>query len=250
MVNKRCKLYLDETGSPDLSHHDPNYTLCGIIVSDDHAVKIKTYANQIKFKYWNDTTVVFHSVDIGKAQNKFSILKDKVIAEDFHNDLTSFINTGHYKAIVVSVDKRAAQLKGWSSADIMTAAFDKMLELYAQYLSHLGMDGQIIMESSSHDIEFHRRYAHFISNGIPSLSLNHYDVKLILTAVSFVSKKNQDIETQIADLLAYPAICKMLHDEGIKKIACNSYEERIGNILYHSKVVNLNGTKAFVRLPH
>ena len=41
MANKLYKLYIDESGAPELSHHDKNYTLCGIIVQPYQAEELK-----------------------------------------------------------------------------------------------------------------------------------------------------------------------------------------------------------------
>ena len=56
-------------------------------------------------------------------------------------------------------------------------------------------------------------------------------MKKILTSISFVSKNNQDIETQIADLLAYPAGYSCLVTDGTKAIVPNSYEDNLCKIL-------------------
>lgn len=90
MANKLYKLYIDESGAPELSHHDKNYTLCGIIVQPYQAEELKIKANQIKFKYWTDTDIVFHSVDIGQTKNNFAILNNPITKKDFHKDLISF----------------------------------------------------------------------------------------------------------------------------------------------------------------
>jgi hypothetical protein len=62
---------------------------------------------------------------------------------------------------------------------------------------------------------------------LPELKITYSDVQEVLTEISFVTKKNFDIEEQIADLLAYGAKLKFSnkptkvlsdYDKGILKI--------------------------------
>jgi hypothetical protein len=52
-----------------------------------------------------------------------------------------------------------------------------------------------------------------------------------LTSLSVVTKKNHDIENQIADLFAYAARCKYERDELGKNFSAISYESKIITIL-------------------
>lgn len=249
MANKLYKLYIDESGASELSHHDKNYTLCGIIVQPYQAEELKIKANQIKFKYWTDTDIVFHSVDIGQMNNSFAILNNPITKKDFHKDLISFLNNGNYKVIVVSINKDKAMREGWDSKKVQDRAFDEMIEFFISFLASKQLKGQISMESSGgRDVNFHKRYTRYLSHGLPSFSLSNADTKKILTSISFVSKNNHDIETQLADLFAYPAIRKILHSESIKPLVIGSYEEKVSNIL-GVKLIDINGRKSLIRLP-
>jgi hypothetical protein len=243
------KLYIDESGSPELSHHDKNYTLCGVIVRPYQADSLKTKADQIKFKYWNDTDIVFHSVEIGLMQNDFTILKNPDIKKNFHKDLIHFLNDGMYKVIVVSVDKEKATKQGLDSKNIQDMAFDKMIGSFLAFLTKNKQKGQIHMETSGgRDVNLHRRFIFHSSHGYPDLSLTHSDVKTILTSVSFVSKNNHDIETQLADIFAYPATRYFLHIEEKKPLVVGSYEEKVTNIL-KQKLIDVGGEKSLIRIP-
>jgi len=39
--------------------------------------------------------------------------------------------------------------------------------------------------------------------GVPSMNLSNYDIREHLTSISFVTKNNLDVETQLADLGSY-----------------------------------------------
>jgi hypothetical protein len=249
MANKLYKLYIDESGVSELTHHDKNYTLCGIIAQPYQSQALKIKADQIKFKYWNKTDIVFHSIDIGRTRGIFSLLNDVGIKRSFLKDLICFLNDGNYKIIVVSINKERARANNWDSSKIQNVAFDNMIEFFIEFLSNKGFKGQISMESSGgKDSNFHRRYISYLSHGLPRLSILGPDIRELLTSISFVSKKNQDIETQLADLFAYPATRKFLHIEELQPLIVGSYEEKITNIL-DIKVVEINGKRGFIRLP-
>lgn len=246
---KLHRLYIDESGAPELTHHDKNYTLCGIIVRPYQADSLKIKADQIKYKYWNDTNIVFHSVEIGQMKNDFSILNNPTIKKDFYKDLLFFLNSGTYKVIIVSVNKEKASKQGLDSKQIHEMAYDEMIMFFISFLAKEKLKGQIHMETSGgKDVNFHKRFISYLSHGLPSLSLTHSDVKELLTSISFVSKNNHDIETQLADLFAYPATRYFLHTEGTKALITNSYEEKVSNIL-KLKLIDVKGKKSLIRIP-
>ena len=242
-------LYVDETGSPNHGHHDPNYTLCGIIVRPYQAENIKTHADQIKFKYWNTTDVVFHSHEMGKKINKFDILKDSTIEKAFFDDLFEFLQKAEFRIIVVSVDKVKAKSLGLTSNQVQDIAADKMIECFTEFLSKGKFIGKIVMESSGgKDMAFYKRYSSSLSQGLKTLGLTHKNVKDLLTSISFVNKNNHDIETQLADIFAYPATRLFLHNEAKKSLINNTYEHSICEVL-KKKLAKISKQETFYRLP-
>lgn len=244
---KNFKLYIDESGIPNQNHYDKNYTLCGIVVMKYQAEELKIKADQIKFKYWNDTNIVFHSREIGEKINDFSILQNPTIEKSFLKDLIFFLSSGKFRCIIVSINKEKAQQSGWTSGQILDKANDTIIEIFLEFLAKNQDNGQIVIESSSvKDISFYKRYTQYLSHGFNNLGLRGNDVKKILTSLSFVNKNNCDIEAQLADIFAYPATRKFLHDEGVKLLIKGSYEEKISNIML---VKLIDGTKGIIRLP-
>ena len=108
-----------------------------------------------------------------------------------------------------------------------------MLKFFIEYLHAKNDQGQIIIESAGtkRDIAFYKEYIYFLANGIVTLGLDHKKIKQIITSISFVSKNNQDIEAQIADLLAYPAAHNCLVSDGVRMTIPNSYEDKMCTIL-------------------
>jgi len=247
------RLYLDETGIPSLktpSYYSPYFILSGILVNQNQNDFLKITADRIKFKYWNNINIVFHSREIGKRENNFSILKDPKIEANFHNDLVNFLTQNQVKAIIVAVDKKSALASGWEDKDIYEKAADEIIRFFIEFLNNKKSRGHITIESAStiKDIAFLKKYSFYLSNGLSSLNLNPKDIKDLLTAISFVSKRNFDIETQIADLLAYPAGYKCMCQDGSKQAIPNSYEDRICNVL-QQKLITIGSKNSFIRLP-
>lgn len=247
------RLYVDENGVSDLNHWDQNFTLCGIVVQKFDAEAIKIKADQIKFKYWNNTDVVFHSHEISNKSGDFSILKNPVTEKDFTRDLLMLLSSTGFRCMIVSIDKTRASAEGWNSGKILDEANDHMIQMFLRFLAKRKRSsrGQIILESSSaQDIAFYKRYAQYIAHGFAGIMTSD-EVKRSLTSLSFVSKTNHDIEAQLADLLAYPATQKFLNIEGKKAIVPGTYLEKMCSLL-ESKLVDLGpgtSTKARIRLP-
>jgi len=140
--------FIDELGTADRKEKfSTHYILSGCMVNEYSREWLKIRSDQIKFKYWGKTDIVFHSREIGRKSGVFSILK-----------VTS----------------------------------------------------------------------NFLSVGIPSLSIKVEDIQNALTEVAFVTKKNFDIEEQIADLLVYGAKLKL---KGKKIEQMNEYEKNIYKIM-------------------
>src|SRR3989338_2110159 len=146
------KLYLDESGTPALGGYNPSFPyfiLSGFIVDGEKAEKLKTRADQIKFKYWSRTNVVFHSREIGRRENDFSILKDPTIEQDFHKDLVQLITSTGGSSGVVIVDKnKKEKTRGWSANDIYRNTSRAMLAFFIEFLHAKNNKGQIIVESA------------------------------------------------------------------------------------------------------
>lgn len=90
--------------------------------------------------------------------------------------------------------------------------------------------GKLIIESATAEKDFiyHKAAGFYLSNGIKELGITYRDVQDVLTEISFVTKKNHDIEEQIADLLAYAAKLKFMKK---KQSEINTYQANISKIM-------------------
>jgi len=227
------RLFIDELGtaSPkDLTSE--LYILSGCSINKKDCDDLKVYADQIKFKYWGRTDIVFHSREIGRKENDFAILKDAKIFKEFISDLGTFLSHSKIKMFFIVVDKAKARGAGWDDIKVHKDTTAFLIRNFLLILLTSDSMGEIIIESSSvsKDVHLLDSLNFFLGAGIPKMGVSHDKVQNTLTSVSFVTKRNHDIEEQIADIFAYGAKIKYQSNIGKKKIL-NDYEKMIMGLL-------------------
>lgn len=231
---KCFELFIDELGNTKpTDKRSELYVLCGCAVEQSERARLKTRADQIKFKYWGKTSIVFHSRELGLKEGVFSIFK-KRNWENFVRDLTCFLKEERLTIFIVVVDKRLARKMGWNSIKVTKETARKLFYHYLSWLFGLkGGQGKITVESatSEKDRYYLNEFSYFLSPGCLELSVDYRLVKKVLTSISFVTKENADIEEQVADLFAYAAKCLYLKKNKLKKFEKDSYEKKMVEIL-------------------
>jgi hypothetical protein len=239
---KEFTFFIDELGTTSVNDpHSMIYVLFGCALKNDKASSVKTYADHIKFKYWGRTNVVFHSREMSRCEGEFNIFKhNKNLGDQFTIDLLKFLKEIPILAFAVVVDKVAVKKKNWNEVKINKESSRALIKNYVLFLLRdNGYFGKIVVESASSgkDLYYLKDFSYFISPGNSLISTNWEDIRNKLTSISFVTKKNNDTEEQIADLLAYGALCKFNKDCGVKEYVANSYEAKLIKIL-ESKLCN------------
>lgn len=236
---KTVSLFVDETGpSNPKSAQLGYYILCGCIINDRNRADLKILADQIKYKFWNRTDIVFHSREIWRKEGDFSILKNDKLNKEFHKHLFRFLATGGYQIFIVVVDHEKASRQNWNSRKVYKETSNEMVKNFILALLASGNRGRLVIESatSEKDFSFHKAVGHYLANGMKNLGISYTQVQKALTEVSFVTKKNLDIEEQIADLLAYGAKLMFLKKP---KPELSNYDTKILKIVNH-KLFNLS----------
>ena len=83
------RLFIDESGKSTLKNIEnirPHFSLAGVIVHENTKEALKNRADQIKFKYWGRTDIIFHAQDLRRLTGDFAIFKQtasKFSIEDF-----------------------------------------------------------------------------------------------------------------------------------------------------------------------
>ncbi len=224
---KLINLFVDESGSANpKTVKAGSYIICGCMASNQSREKLKVIADQIKFKFWDRTDIIFHSREIWRKEGNFSILKDPKISKQFYKHLFSFLASGSYQIFVVVVDHKEAAKRNWNSKKVYKETSNIIVRDFILSLLASENRGRLVIESatSEKDFNFHKAAGHYFANGIKEFDVSCNQVQNVLTEISFVSKKNFDIEEQIADLLAYGAKLKFLKK---KKSELNEYDKQI-----------------------
>lgn len=229
------KLFIDESGIVNpLDTTSSIYVLCGCAVEKDQRIPIKTRADQIKFKYWNRTDIIFHSRDIGKRIGNFSIFKkNKMLYKSFLSDVVHFLKESHFTVFIVVLDKEEAKKQGWNDIKGTRESAHWLFYHYIVWLLGGGNRGKITIESATaeKDRYYLNEFSYFLSPKCTELSIDYKKIKAMLTSISFVTKQNSDIEEQLADLFAYAAKCKYFRLQGKDTYKVGSYEDRVIRIL-------------------
>lgn len=223
---KYLNLFIDESGqSNPKAPNSGVYILSGCMIDSQAREELKIHADQIKFKYWDKTNIIFHSREIGRKEGNFTILKDPKIQTSFELNLFQLLNAENYRMFFVTVDLAKAKKKNWSEEKVYQETSRLMVKNYILALLTAGnCRGRIIIESatSKKDFYFHKALSYYLSGGLQEVKISFQVVQNLLTEISFVTKKNHDIEEQIADLLAYGARLKFEGKQGT-----TSYDRRL-----------------------
>lgn len=205
------KLFIDELGTPSPKDITSNvYILSGCSINKRDCKDLKTWADQIKYKYWNRTDIILHSREIGRKENDFAIFKNKKVFHEFISDLEKFLLHSRFKMFFIVIDKKKALEAGWDSVKVHKDTTISLIRNFLLILLSGDSRGEIIIESSSvsKDIHILDSLNYFLGAGITKLNISYKDVQDTLTSISFVTKRNHDVEEQIADLFAYAAKIK------------------------------------------
>lgn len=246
------RLFIDESGKNSFNNlkdsREVHHFIGGVIV-DDHTDKIflRTRGDQIKFKYWGRTDVTFRGTnmrglsgpDFIEFRDEYEPISGEIIIDNsikrdnFCTDFHDYIKESKFKFACIGVNKlnwiernpliSHAIAKRWN--DTVTS-FEKKLtraileELVCSFLCFLkneNTSGQIIVEASDtrQDTDILSIYGSYMYNGMPSMGLSSLDVRELLTCISFVTKKNLDIETQMADIGTHFMQAKARSDDGL-----------------------------------
>src|SRR3990167_5764327 len=112
---KFLNFFIDELGSAYRNEKfSSHYILSGCIVNNYSREFLKIRSDQIKFKYWRNTDIVFHSREIGRKIGDFTILKNTKVYNEFKKDLFTFLRLGSYQLFIVALDKNKSLKANWT----------------------------------------------------------------------------------------------------------------------------------------
>jgi len=224
---KNAYIFIDETGKPDKKDKSEYFCLSAIVINDLNRDRLKDSLGKLKQKYFGSKSYVIHGSQI-KRDLKYQ-KKDLV---QFSKDLRKIIMPINFFTLCTITDKNKAYSRGWLKTTILEKSYRIILSNLIKFVMAKDYRGQIIAEASAHeqDLHLYKNFFHFMANGIPKLRINTNDVKKHVTAISYVTKQNDDNETQFVDLLA--GVIKIKHKLDSKKITIEQVSDFDKELLF------------------
>jgi hypothetical protein len=227
-----CLLFLGESGHHGLkkiNQEFPIFLLACCIFEEAYYEEI--FINQVKelkIKQYNDPDIIFHSRGIRKWQNQFKCLGDINKRSDFYKDLDNLIKNSHFKIIASAINKdKLIQLFGPRADNPYNISLSFILERSIFYTDNIGCSSiGIIAESrgKKEDNHLFTQYQLIISNGTTYITNERFKNKI--KSFKFINKPENNIGTQIADLVAYPIATKIIYPDRIN-LAFEVLEDKI-----------------------
>lgn len=172
---------------------------------------------------------------------EFSIfLNDEPRKQEFYKDLLDMLRTASIEITAAIIDKEKAYRGHWAEKTVIKRSADiVLLNFLSLIYSKMPCKGKVIIEASSFDRD--TQYLAAFNNLLSPSFIQKYkifeNIREHLTSINFVTKQNHDIESQIADLLAYGIRCAQAKTQHPK----NSYEAKIVKIA-NAKLIKMAPT--------
>ena len=196
--------FLDESGNSDIKSYveSPYFTICGVLVSENTRKLLRLDFEKLKEKYFKNKKYVLHSVELRRKLLYIWVKTNKNVIKDFAKDLEKILRSHPFFLLLIVVDKEKAFKRSWTKKAMYDKVYRSIIGNLVKFLVARNAMGNIYSEACTveQDIFLYQGFFHYIVNGLDRLGINSLDVKNHLTSLSFVTKKNNDIEEQIADL--------------------------------------------------
>lgn len=219
--NKLCLLFLDESGHHGLRKINQEYPifLLACCVFEEFYFK-NTFIKKIeelKLKHFGSKDIILHSRDIRKWQKEFKCLGDVNKRLVFYKDLDNLIKNSEFSIIASAINKnKLIQQYGPRADNPYNISLSFILERSIFYTdnikySHIG----IIAESrgKKEDEQLYNQHQLILSNGTHYITSTRFKEKIKF--FKFIDKNENNIGTQISDLIAYPIATKIIYPERV-----------------------------------
>ncbi len=212
-------LYFDESGSPELSHVDPEYplfVLAAVLVSkEDYVSRIVPAVQRLKFDFVGHDQIILHEIDIRKQDAAFQFLRrEKAVRSDFLSRVSALVQEAPIEAICAVIRKDELKARYFRPFDPYEIAVQFCLEMATLRLQDLGQAGREICavferRGAKEDSELELAFRRIVAG---AAKLQHGNanrkrvssLKEVQWAPHFVSKKANSSGLQLADLIARP----------------------------------------------
>jgi hypothetical protein len=256
-VARRCRLYVDESGDHtfEAASHDHamrrHFCLLGCAIEDRHYVEqfVPSFDSlkQKHFEHHPDEPIVFHRLDLSKRVGVFRVLRDPAKANAFNADLLNLLQNTQFRVFAVLVDKKNTRTKkfGLLPSHPYHIALLAMLERFCGWLTFTRQVGDVMAESRGgrEDVQLKSAYETIYNSGSRFRKPEFFQQVLTTTQLKLKKKEHNVPGLQLADLMAYPAMRRMLADlsrysqpDGFTRTIAELLETRYNSHVYDGRV--------------
>ena len=227
-----CLIFLDESGDHGLTKIDNVYPIfllsCCLFEKDYFENKFIKSVEELKLKHFEDKEIILHSRDIRKWQKDFKILGDLNKRKEFYADLDDLIKSSNFSIIASAINKnKLIDQYGPRADNPYNISLSFILERSIFHTDNIGCSQiGIIAESRGkrEDNQLYAQYQLVLSNGTRYVTNKRFREKIQF--FKFVGKNENNIGTQISDLVAYPIATKIIFPDRIN-LAFEVLEDKI-----------------------
>lgn len=232
-------VYVDESGDHGLSRIDSQYP---IFVLSFCCFRIAEYTRDVvpavqefKFRYFGHDQVILHENEIRKQEGEFAFLRtDRVLREQFLDELTTLISDASFDIITSIVDKRQLKAVYRDPHNPYHLGLRFGLERLVQWLRLRGNGSRRVfvifeMRGGDEDRVLELEFRRITSNSV--LGYQKVDFSEVDLIPMFVHKRSNSTGLQLADLTARPIGLHYLRPEQANR----AYDAIRGKIRYDKR---------------
>lgn len=239
---KKYRIYIDETGNPDLiSSENLNHrflSLTGVIFDLEYVKDIlHPEMESLKSKFFNshpDEPVIFHRKEMVNHKHPFEVLRDPEINRKFNEELLQKLSDWEYLLITVLIDKKEHDdlYRTWKY-DPYHYCLAILMERYIAFLEAVNSIGDVMAESrgGKEDRRLKDSFERLCNSGTDFIEALRFQ-KCFSSRQLKVKPKNNNIDgLQIADILAHPSRRDILFRYSLQEKSTETFGDRIVEVI-------------------
>jgi hypothetical protein len=240
---RRYRLYIDESGNPQMGSSERYLGLLGLIAPrDKYIADFKPDLLKIKQRHFTDdpdSPVIMHREEVAQCLGPFSVLQDDKCRADFNTDITDFYKRQDFALIAVVIDKEShLSAYGDEAKHPYHYCAEAMLERFLYFLKGNCGYGDVFAESRGDepDALLQHEWKRLRARGTRYVPRRDLAERLIDRPIEFRTKDHNVYGLQVADMLAKVCTRDVLIDYGHHQKFRSGLEYRIARIIdckYH-----------------
>src|SRR5665213_1513058 len=216
-AKSRFLAFFDECGDHSLEKIDrdfPLFVLALVLVKRSvYQNQVLTEFNKFKRRYFNHECINLHSRDIRLATGPFSLLLNPTVRPQFMAELSDIMDQVPFTLFISAIQKQAhLEQRGGDAANPYDLALEFTMEGLFHFLNAQGEKHLPIVADARgkrEDNMLGQVFSRMMAQGTANVSAEQF--KQLDCPLSFLSKKNNILGVQLADLCAHPCARHILN---------------------------------------